>query len=281
MSVPPEQRLPAEVIRARRPQWLALILMGRIAYERPLAFSTSTFLEVLGQLDIGPSTVRSTLQRMSERGLLAWHRRGREAYFGLTGRSTEILRRGHAAAMQPSNQPWNGTWTLLAFSIPEERRATRQRLRSRLSWAGFGFLRSGLWVAPGEVDVAQLLEDLDVMDDVQVLTAVPAAPTAADDLIREAFDLGEIADRYRRFLGRWGDQAVSGFRTQLGMQLALEAEWHGLAVADPRLPLQHLPGDWPAVPAYRLYRRRLADLEAPAQRILDHIARSIDLAAAA
>ncbi|MEO3842923.1 hypothetical protein [Streptomyces sp. B22F1] len=50
------------------------------------------------------------------------------------------------------DREWDGRWTLLAFSVPETRRADRHALRTRLGWAGFAPLRSGLWVSPGTAD---------------------------------------------------------------------------------------------------------------------------------
>ncbi|RYF60159.1 MAG: PaaX family transcriptional regulator [Comamonadaceae bacterium] len=271
------ENAPPEVVRARRPQWLILMLMGDFAFERPVALSTGTFLDVLGQLDIGAHTARSTLQRMCDRGLLTRYRQGREVYFGLTERSTTLLRRGRAESWRPVDPEWDGTWTIVAFSIPEDRRATRQRLRSRLAWAGFGLLQSGLWIAPGEVDVAPLIDDLDVLEQVKAFAGAPTAMTTVNELIGEAYDIDELADRYRGFLRRWADGEEGQYPNALAALLVLQGEWQQVSQSDPRLPLRHLPPHWPGIEADQLFRARFAVLEAPARRDLDQMARSIDL----
>ena len=53
-----------------------------------------------------------------------------------------------------------GVWTFVTFSLPEELRSLRSRLRSTLTWEGFAPLRDGLWVAPGEIDLGAALEAL-------------------------------------------------------------------------------------------------------------------------
>ncbi|MBQ9053060.1 PaaX family transcriptional regulator C-terminal domain-containing protein [Rhodococcus sp. (in: high G+C Gram-positive bacteria)] len=271
------EKIPTEVVRARRPQWLILMLMGDFTFERSVALSTGTFLDVLGQLDIGAHTVRSTLQRMCDRGLLARYRQGREVYFGLTDRSTTLLRRGKAESWRPVDPEWNETWTIVAFSIPENRRATRQRLRSRLAGAGFGLLQSGLWIAPGEVDLDPLIDDLDVIEQVKVFAGAPIARTTVSELIGEAYDIDELADHYRGFLRRWTGGEESKFPSALAALLVLQGEWQQLSQSDPRLPLRHLPSDWPGADADRLFHSRFAALEERARSELDTIARSINV----
>ena len=106
-----------------------------------------------------PAT-RATLDRMVQRGLLARERRGREILFSLTDDGRRGAPRGdraRARARTPS-QPHGTGWTLVTFTVPEDQRTLRHRLRSTLTWEGFAPLRDGLWLAPGEVDLAAALE---------------------------------------------------------------------------------------------------------------------------
>jgi phenylacetic acid degradation operon negative regulatory protein len=267
----------AEVTRARRPQFLTLMLFGVVVYGRPVALAASSVIDILGDLGVSEHAVRSTLTRMTDRGLLARYRRGREMYYGLTEHGSAVLGEGQAAAHQSPDREWDGTWTILGFSLSEEQRALRHQLRSRLAWGGFGLLHSGMWIAPGVVDVASLLEDLEVESLVRVFTATPAAPTEVDQLILDAYDLDEIARRYVRFLGRWGDRSALTGYDPLGTLLVLQSEWAQLARADPRLPLAHLPDDWPAVQAFELYHRLHRRLSPRAERLCATRARTVEL----
>ncbi|HXA62298.1 MAG TPA: PaaX family transcriptional regulator C-terminal domain-containing protein [Streptosporangiaceae bacterium] len=267
----------AEVARARRPQYLALMLFGLVVYERPVVLAASSVIDILGELGISDYAVRSTLTRMTDRGLLARYRRGREVYWGLTEHGSAVLRGGQTAAHQSPDGEWDGTWTVLGFSLPEDQRALRHQLRSRLTWGGFGVLHSGMWIAPGVVNVASLLEDLKVEDRVQVFTATPAAPTEIDQLILDAYDLDEIAHRYTGFLARWGDHSALSGHNPLGTLLILQSEWAQLARADPRLPLAHLPDDWPAVAAFELYHRLHRKMSPHAEQLCATRARTVEI----
>jgi DNA-binding transcriptional regulator PaaX len=57
---------------------------------------------------------------------------------------------------------WAGTWTLLMYTIPEQKRALRHDLRKRLRFLGFSTLHAATWVAPRDrtSDVRGLLDEL-------------------------------------------------------------------------------------------------------------------------
>src|SRR5690606_29083636 len=94
------------------------------------------------------------------------------------------------------NGDWDGTWTLVGFSLPEARRRERHDLRSRLLWGGFGPLQNGLWVAPGSVDPAPLVGDLGPEAQLRVFEGRVVAPTQVRDVLETAFDVPGIAARY-------------------------------------------------------------------------------------
>jgi phenylacetic acid degradation operon negative regulatory protein len=149
-------------------------------------------------------------------------------------------------------------------------------MRSRLRWAGFGLLRSGMWIAPGIVDVAGILPDRRLLDHVLVFHAEPAQPTDIDQMVRDAYDLSAIAARYQQFLARW--DRTHPLRTapdDLARLTWLLSEWLLLLRDDPRIPLRHLPANWPAVAAEAVFHRHRARLEPAAHRIaatlIDHI----------
>jgi phenylacetic acid degradation operon negative regulatory protein len=134
---------------------------------------------------------------MVKRELLARHRRGRKVYLALTPRAVAVLEDGHRRIWETGavNRDWNGSWTLVGFSLPDSRRNERHDLRSQLVWAGFGPLQHGLWIAAGTVDVVRIVEDLGLADAVTVLTAQAMKPTESADLVGKAFDVAAIAGR--------------------------------------------------------------------------------------
>ena len=89
---------------------------------------------------------------MARKGWLHSRRMGRHSFYDLTGRGRHLLEEGRARILHPSwDGPWDETWFLLAYSIPEDVRHLRDRLRDRLAWLGFGSLGNGLWISPHDV----------------------------------------------------------------------------------------------------------------------------------
>ncbi|CAM5306633.1 PaaX family transcriptional regulator [Streptomyces tanashiensis] len=156
-------------------------------------------IDAFARVDVGEDAVRSALTRMVGRGLLERHRRGRRMYFSLTdSRAAEVRfadgqERIHRTGAV--NRAWDGTWTLVGFSLPESWRRERHDLRApRLVWAGFGPLQSGLWVAPGRVDVAPMAAELRLGDRIRAFHGEAAAPT---ELAPAPYRLRRRRDRRR------------------------------------------------------------------------------------
>ncbi|MFA9430227.1 PaaX family transcriptional regulator C-terminal domain-containing protein [Egicoccus sp. AB-alg2] len=244
-----------------RPQTLLFTMLGHHVAGRDLAVASGTFIAALEQLGVSTQAARSTLARMVRRGHLRRHRVGRKAYFTLTGRLMTVLEEGANRLFAPPVrvQPEN-VWTLLSFSIPEDQRAFRHNLRTALAWSGFGLLRNGLWIAPGDVDATGMLDTLDLHEHVEVFVARPAPPTDLHRIVGEAWDLGVIAQEYRDFLLRWGGDDWRAGTTALAAQVRLLTEWQQILVDDPELPVTYLPADWPALRAYELFRQRLEEI---------------------
>jgi phenylacetic acid degradation operon negative regulatory protein len=254
-----------------RPQSLLLSFLGDEVLGRGVCVYTGSVIEVFRRAGVGEQATRSTLTRMVGRGLLSRRREGRRTYVGLTERSEAILRDGEQRIWRTGavNRDWDGTWTLLGFSLPESWQRQRHDLRSQLTWAGFGALFSGLWIAPGEADVSGIVAELGLEAHVKVFRAHADAGTDIAEMIDDTWDLPGLAARYRDFQASWQPYASGAARPAaedaLALRLRLTAEWLQVIRSDPRLPLRHLPADWPAAGAEQTFRAVHAALEAPAR----------------
>lgn len=249
-----------------RPQTLLFTLLGRHVLEQERAVASSTFIEVLLRLGVSQQAARSTLTRMARRGHLVRHRVGRRAYFSISDQLRAVLQEGRSRIFEsPVRDLPEDVWTLLSFSIPEQQRADRHSLRTALAWNGFGLLRNGLWIAPGNVDVSTIVDKLELDDRVDVFAAQPIGPTDLNRAAAEAWDLDQIASEYREFIERWSTGSPVEDDSLLAAEIRLITEWQQILVDDPELPTRHLPSDWPAESAYKLFRSREEELAGPAR----------------
>ncbi|PPS72413.1 MULTISPECIES: PaaX family transcriptional regulator [Streptomyces] len=260
-----------------RPQSLMLTFLGDQVLGRDVCVYSGSVIDVFARAGIGEQATRSTLSRMAGRDLLRRQREGRRMYFGLTERSEAVLRDGEQRIWRTGavNRRWDGTWTLLGFSLPESWQRQRHDLRSRLTWSGFGPLFNGLWIAPGEVDVSALVAELGLSAHVKVFRAHADTGTDIGRMIEETWELSDLAGRYAGFVRRWQswEDDLPEADDALMLRLRLQTEWLQIVRRDPRLPVGHLPDDWPAEQAEKTFRtvhERLSPLVRDAsERLLD------------
>jgi phenylacetic acid degradation operon negative regulatory protein len=253
---------------SRRPQSVMLNFFGIYFRHQDAAVYTGSVIDVMERVGVTEQAVRTTLARMASRGLLVKHRIGRKAYVSLTPRATQVLEDGHRRIWETGalNSTWDGSWTLVGFSIPDARREARHELRQLLTWAGFGFLQNGLWVHPGTVDVEDLIAPLGLEGNVTAMTARSLAPTTPQEMVERAYDLPEIAARYRSFIRLWSrDVDAQGVESDpLARQLHLHDDWLHLVRRDPRLPVELVPRGWPVLTAEHLFRSLATSIRAQA-----------------
>jgi DNA-binding transcriptional regulator PaaX len=245
---------------ARRPQQLMLSFLGGLVLDRDVEpIGSGVFLRLLGDLGVTEAAARATLARLTRTGVLRRRQQGRTARYALTEAGAATMRR--AGERVDSRTPFGHAgqgWTMLSYSIPETHRALRQQIRARLAWAGFGGLRDGVWIAPGRVDLRALFADGDGMlgeigDLADGFHAMPADGTDMTRLVRRAWDLAAIRAEHDRFQRLWGQGPALDGGALPSLTLLL-ADWLHLLRADPGLPAEHLPRDWPASRSARICR---------------------------
>ncbi|WP_322098206.1 PaaX family transcriptional regulator [Nakamurella alba] len=245
------------------PATLLMSVLGEYWWERPEPLPSASLVELLRLFGVPEAAARATLSRMARRGLLDVERRGRRTFYALSARAAQVLRDGAVRifGFGAEDLGWDGRWSLVAFSVPEENRRLRDVLRDRLRWLGFASLYDGVWVTPHDRVEAALrtLAELGVPT-VSAFRAVhrTLADSAAGGPER-AWDLQSLRAEYDWFIVRArsilqrarsgvmepGDALVSRtFLTQL---------WSGFSTRDPQLPVELLPDDWPRKDARELF----------------------------
>ena len=266
MSAPIEaESSPSAVPQSLVLDFLGLCMLGRAQAVgkagQPVA--TQVFLAVLGALGVSDSAARTTLNRMVARGLLIRHKQGRTSAFEPTGDTMALLLRGRARMFSPT--PFDHSedvWTILNCPVPENLRKVRYQLHGRLTWAGFGAVQANLWIAPGRIDVEELLDDVfpaEALGLVQAFHGAPTGPSSPEQLLRAAWDLEALRAAHLGFLDRW-EAADAASAEALPQLLLLLDDWGRLLRTDPGLPAAYLDEVWPAERSARTFQRLEARL---------------------
>ncbi|RIV40575.1 PaaX family transcriptional regulator [Micromonospora radicis] len=271
-------------MRSRQPKQLLLAFFGEHVVDGATGpIRASALINVLEGAGIAGPATRATLDRLVHSGILTRSRSGRETLFSLTEHGAAVLREATYRVRGPRPFDPQGTgWTLVTFSIPEGQRMLRHRLRSTLTWEGFAPIRDGLWLAPGEVDLAGSLEPL--RQDLPPNAVIAFHARALDgfpigESVRAAWDIEAIRREHLAFIEVWDDPAaVELAPSALTVRTMLVADWLALLRADPRLPAEFMDAQWPATRSAETYRRmheklaeasaaEFAELVAPARPV--------------
>jgi phenylacetic acid degradation operon negative regulatory protein len=245
---------------AERPPRLLLTLLGDYWWQRTEPLPSAAIVALLAEFGVSDSAARAALSRLTRTGLLVTSKTGRRTFSRLSSRAAAILDDGarRIFSFGAANQPWDGMWSLVAFSIPEDNRAARDALRKQLRWLGFAPLYDGLWVSPRDHagEVIGYLEDLDIT------TATAFRATSVPDGVHipaRAWDLDGLRKQYEDFIafaGRLRDTTVAGRVPPMDALIArtrVMDEWRAFPGLDPDLPGELLPGGWPRAAARELF----------------------------
>ena len=249
---------------AERTSQLLTTLLGDYWFDTTDHIPSAALAAVLAEFGVGAEATRAALSRSSRRGRLEGVRSGRTTAYRLVpalrdralAASRELL--GFGATSAPAGT-WDGTWTCVAFSIPESDRPRRLALRKRLQALGFGALFDGLWISPGHPadPLRAALVELGVTG-AAVLRATEVPVDDGVDLL-SAWDLAGVRARYDRYLALLDDvdpgieSGDVGSAQSLVTRTELLSGWRNLVTGDPRLPDELLPGDWPRSEARRRF----------------------------
>jgi phenylacetic acid degradation operon negative regulatory protein len=278
---------------SQRPQDLIFTLFGDYLLHREGAVWLGSLTELLRPLGLSAGAVRTVLSRMAGKGWLDTVRHGRKSYYFLTERGRKLLEAGEARIYHPPrDERWDGLWYLIAYSIPEERRALRDRLRVRLQWLGFGQLGNGLWISPHRLrgEINELAGELGIADHIQIFRSQYQGYFSNAHLVAQCWNLPELDHRYEAFLARQrpryeGARADSA-RQRLTPEAAYVArfwlvhEYREFPLLDPYLPRELLPAGWHGGAAAELFESYHALLMEQADRYVESVVEVVPVVSA-
>jgi phenylacetic acid degradation operon negative regulatory protein len=249
---------------------LLLTVLGEFVLPAGEAPWTATLLHVAGGLGLEEKSARQALARLAADGWITAHRAGRRVRWALTQPGHELLAGGAARIYSFGRDApaWDGRWLVLLVTVPETRRQLRHKLRSRLTWAGFGSPLPGVWVSPHparEAEAKQVTEQLGLSAETFSFTGPFAGIGAQRSLVEQAWHLGDLAARYQAFLARFEDLRPAPGDETLLAQIRLVHEWRGFPLADPGLPRELLPPDWLGARAAAVFAGLHRAWDAPAR----------------
>jgi phenylacetic acid degradation operon negative regulatory protein len=229
---------PAPPLTAR--SVLASALLGMDPPELPVA----QLVRLTGLFGISENRARVALSRMVAGGEATSDGAGRYRLAGhLAARQSR-----QSASRAGATAPYGGEWWLAVITTTGSTAEVRAARRRTLSYGRLAELREGVWMRPANLAL-QLPDALG--GDVELMTARPVDAAA---LAQRLWDLPAWSGRAHGLLGDL--QALTPDRPQAlapGFELSAAVLRH--LQADPLLPAEILPADWPGAVLRSTYDR--------------------------
>ncbi len=243
------------------PQRLTMTLLGEFWVGRTEAIPSAALVRLLGAFDINEQAARVALGRLAARGALIMERRGRTTWYRQSPNLLHVLPQGRAitAGFAEPRTGWDGTWSIVTWSMSGGTAAAAHRVRLNLRELGFAPLNPGVWVSPDHPD-EHLAGAFAVGEDLRfTIFTARDIETAGATSPRSTWDPQELRPEYDDFIGLFQPQLESLAQRPVSPSEALVIRtravyrWFVIATLDPDLPAELLPADWPRAEARRLF----------------------------
>jgi phenylacetic acid degradation operon negative regulatory protein len=201
----------------------------------------------------------------------------------------DLVGGGHSIAeFTTHTDTWDGSWTLIVFSMPEEQSMQRRTLRERLRWWGYAPLYDGAWVSPHPLP-RDLRAELAAVS-LGALTVFHAQHLELESMVArspvDAWDIAGVAREYESFIRKWSRlvsritaERVTGARAVRARTEVMDT-YRRFPVLDPLLPIKLLPSGWPRARAREVFVAVYDGLAKPAQEhvraVVAHVADGLD-----
>jgi phenylacetic acid degradation operon negative regulatory protein len=216
------------------------VLASTLLGTRPPRLPVSRLVRAGALFGIAEGTVRTALSRMAAAGELE----ADDGWYGLSGRLLDRAKR-QDDSRAATTLAWNGDWWLAVGPGGRRTPAQRAELRSAAAALRYGELRDGVWARPANLHPDRLAQARALLE--RECERFDGRPLDALDPAR-LWDIGGWARRAEALEGRLDEligRLDDGDTDALAPGFVLSAAVLRHFQADPLLPPELLPSDWP------------------------------------
>ncbi|MFJ6725511.1 PaaX family transcriptional regulator C-terminal domain-containing protein [Streptomyces sp. NPDC091281] len=227
-----------------RPLSARSVVLSLLLGVHPPRLPVKDLVRLVEPFGVGGSTLRAALSRMVTAGDL----RRTASVYALSDRLLDRQRR-QDEAVAPGTRPWGGDWEMAVVTATGRTPADRADLRAELTRLRLAELREGVWLRP-----ATLLRPWPAELAATVRYFVGRPESSARELADSLWPLADWVATGHALL-----EHLARTRDPAGRLTAFAAVVRHL-LADPVLPAELLPPDWPGTAlraAYAAYQEEL------------------------
>lgn len=212
-----------------------------------------SLIKLVEPLGINQRLVRTSVFRLSEKGILQSYQQGRRSYYTLTERGLRQFQTASQRIYAARTPSWDGDWRIVMTTLGNLDQEQREALNKELVWLGFSRLSTGIYAHPtADLEVVRtMLEDRQFSHDVAILQAAdPVQSSASNPLIRQCFDLHASDTQYHEFVDTFQPILEAAHKVHTPdpalsflVRILLIHKYRYILLHEPELPRELLPGD--------------------------------------
>ena len=218
------------------------VIVSTLLGVSPPELPTRSLVATAELLGVAPGTTRVAISRLVARDELE---ATTDAY-RLVGAPLLARQSRQVLSRRGAIRDWDGSWRTAIVNADRRPPAERAELRHAMAALRYGELREGVWLRPDNLPTGVLPEAETLLAD--RCTLLRSRPDDPVDLAERLWDLGAWSGRARamqRELDRLGGRLERRHHEALAEGFVTSADVLRHLQADPLLPAELLPPDWP------------------------------------
>jgi len=275
-------------VRKYKPRSALLTLFGDYGLRNSRGeIGIGSLITLLGDFGLSEQAIRCAISRMCRAGIIEARRVNNKSFYSLTAEGRGLLESGKQRIFDRKTNHWSGMWSIVMYSIPENRREVRNRFRQELEWLGYGSLCEATWISPNnlEIEVEKIARKLRVKDNVHVFTAKYIGLAEPGTILERCWDLKLLNKKYEDFINKYRPRLEAyQSRLQEGEEISprdcfvarfeLIHEYRRFPFFDPDIPVELLPANWPRLSAAGIFHTYHSLLTDKANEYFDSVVRN-------
>jgi phenylacetic acid degradation operon negative regulatory protein len=228
------------------------------------AIGLAALCELLEPFGVSPEAVRMVMTRLRSEGWFESEKDGRTVTYLLSPKAVAMLDEGRDRIFHRDTSPWDGSWHLAIYQVPEQQRQIREALRKRLTFLGYGPLAPATWISARDhsSQVLSVARDL-ALPGAGLRISQMVARTAGDngdrELAQHCWRLSDINQHYVEWMSDWSPAIKQARLNKLSgsealiVRVNLVRSFRSFPFIDPELPPELLPRPWHGLAAHEAF----------------------------
>ncbi|MBN2736179.1 MAG: BlaI/MecI/CopY family transcriptional regulator [Spirochaetales bacterium] len=224
-------------------------IFGIMASLGHVYYSVKVLIVLCDVLGISENSVRTNLHRMVKKGILDSKKDGKKAFYYFGSKGIKISRNVAQGFFTPDWKKWDNQWVGIIYSIPENQKTLRHKVRKKLELYRFASLYPGFWMRPCQEKLPVNLDDIVSREYCDTIIFKPERSFSVQK-IQELWNIKEI---HREMI-----EALSLINKEIKIitsatpeeafkrKIIMGEKMVSTLFKDPLLPDQFLPKDWSA-----------------------------------